>query len=369
MLRDGRTLYLVGDGDPSLQVEDVAGLAAATAAEAGPDTFDRIVIDDSFFSEQRFGPGYDEDGPGFSYEAPSGALSLQFNTVEIRVAPGAPEEPTHVTVSPECDHVRIVNEATTGRGDDLDITTWADGDQTVVHVRGRMRAHATPLQIRRRITDPGMYLGTTFANRFATMTDSEPLAVSRGQVPASAQPLVRHDSEPLTDVLRSALLYSNNFTTEQVLRTLGARRSGEPGDWDNGAAALRAFWTAIGLDADDLTLVNGSGYTRRGRVSPDALVRLLALTARPDSDAAAVVASLPAPGEHGTLRRRLGMARGRLRAKTGTMRGASALSGIISRHEHEAYGFSILVNGPISTDRSRRLQDRIVLALVGQLPG
>ncbi len=369
VLREGRTLYIVGDGDPSLQVEDVAGLAAAAAAEAGDDTFDRIVIDDSFFSARRFGPGYDPAGPGFSYEAPSGALSLQFNTVEIRVAPGAAEGPTHVSVSPECAHVRIVNEATTGRGGDLDISTWADGDQTVVHVRGRMRAGATPLEIRRRITDPGMYLGTTFAHRFATMTDAEPLPVSRGEVPTSARVLVRHDSEPLTDVLRSALLYSNNFTTEQVLRTLGARRSGAPGDWDNGAAALRAFWIAIGLDPSDLTLVNGSGYSHRGRVSPDALVRLLALTARPGSDAAAVVASLPAPGEHGTLRRRLGMARGRLRAKTGTMRGASALSGIISRHEREAYGFSILVNGPISTDRSRRLQDRIVVALVGELPG
>jgi len=40
-----------------------------------------IVIDDGMFSADRVGPGYDDpEGPGYSYLAPSGALSVQWNT-------------------------------------------------------------------------------------------------------------------------------------------------------------------------------------------------------------------------------------------------------------------------------------------------
>jgi D-alanyl-D-alanine carboxypeptidase/D-alanyl-D-alanine-endopeptidase (penicillin-binding protein 4) len=368
VLREGDTLYVVGEGDPSLQLEDLAGLVARAAADDDAGSVRHIVVDDSFFTARRFGPGYDTDGPGFSYEAPSGALSLQFNTVEIQVGPDAPDQPANVSVTPTCGHLRVVNEATTGRGDDLDIETHAEDGMTVVHVRGRIRSHARPVRIRRRITDPGLFFASTFADRYAAMTHAEPLDVARGVAPSDARVVARHDSAPLTEVLQSALLYSNNFTTEQVLRTLGARHGATAGDWANGRATLLAFWRAVGLPADTLTFENGSGYSRRGRVSADALVRLLALTARPGSDAAALVEVLPAPGEHGTLRRRLGRARGRVRAKTGTLRGASALSGIVQGDDGHPYGFSILVNGPISGDRSRRLQDRLVLALVDHLP-
>ena len=39
-------------------------------------------------------------------------------------------------------------------------------------------------------------------------------------------------------MLASSLKYSNNFTSEQVLRTLGWRMSGEPGSWAHGCAAV-----------------------------------------------------------------------------------------------------------------------------------
>ena len=72
---------------------------------------------------------------------------------------------------------------------------------------------------------------------------------------------------------------------------------------------------------------------------------------------------LPTPGGEGTLRGRLHRARGMVRAKTGTMREASALSGIVQTDAGKSYGFSILVNGRVSTTVSRRIQDRIVTAL------
>jgi serine-type D-Ala-D-Ala carboxypeptidase/endopeptidase (penicillin-binding protein 4) len=368
VLASGDTLFIVGDGDPSLQLEDVAGLAARTAAALeGRVAIRKIVVDDGFFSERRRAPGYDDGGPGYSYLAPSGALSLQWNTVEIAVRPGRPGEPPQVTTSPDCPHLRIDNRATTGRGGRLSIATSDGGDATVVTVTGRVGARARTVRIRRRVTDPALYLGETFADRFAAHSDVPRPAVERGRAPDGALQVADHHSAPLPEVLTSALAYSNNFTTEQVLRTLGARASGEPGDWVNGRAVIERFWTTIGREADELVFVNASGYgtgVRASRISADAIVALLSLTAREHAPSAALLPALPTPGGDGTLRGRLGRARGHVRAKTGTLSGASALSGIVQTQAGHRYGFSILLNGRLSTVASRRIQDRIVTALV-----
>jgi D-alanyl-D-alanine carboxypeptidase/D-alanyl-D-alanine-endopeptidase (penicillin-binding protein 4) len=244
------------------------------------------------------------------------------------------------------------------------VRTRLEGEHTVVEVSGRIARRARAVRVRRRVGDPGRFFATTLADRFARLTGTEPIAVTRGAAPSDAMVVARHASAPLPEVLHSALSYSNNFTIEQVLRTLGARASGRPGDGANGRAAVERFFAAIGRDPTELVFVNASGYSRRGRVSADALVHLLRVSAGPDAPSSALVPSLPAPGERGTLRHRLPRARGRVRAKTGTLRGANALSGIVRARDGHRYGFSILVNGTVSSARAHRIQDRIVMALL-----
>jgi serine-type D-Ala-D-Ala carboxypeptidase/endopeptidase (penicillin-binding protein 4) len=360
------TLVLVGEGDPSLQLDDLHTLAAEVAAVVDRSAIRRIVVDDSAFSERRFGPGYDDDGPGHSYMAPSGALSLQFNTVEIDIRATSSGRPVAVAVTPACDHLDVHATARTARGGSLRVKTTAEGAHTRVDVGGRLAPGAAAVRVRRRVTDPARFTGTAFASALAeAWGTAEPLPVERGLAPAAAQLVATHRSAPLTDVLSSALKFSNNFTTEQVLRTLGWRMSGEPGDWNNGARALEHFWAALGQDPGDLAFENASGLSRIGRVTTRALVDLLSMTVDADRDAALLWSSMPVAGREGTLRKRLTTTHGRVRAKTGTLRGASALSGVIAdRKGAPRLGFSILLNGRIDARSSRRIQDRMVLALL-----
>ena len=61
---------------------------------------------------------------------------------------------------------------------------------------------------------------------------------------------------------------------------------------------------------------------------------------------------------------RAGPARGRVRAKTGTTRASSALSGYVGTR----YVFAVLQNGsPINWTKARRAQDRFAQALAGAL--
>ena len=190
----------------------------------------------------------------------------------------------------------------------------------------------------------------------------------RGQAPATATVVALHESAPLAEVLGSSLKFSNNFTSEQVLRTLGWRLSGEPGSWAHGRAAVLAAWTALGQDPADLEFENGAGLSRSGRVSPRALVGLLARTRQEGTAAAALMPTMASAGGEGTLRRRLTASDGRVRGKTGTISGVSALSGVAASADGQsALGFSVLINGEGAANRHRRLQDRVVLTLLGHL--
>jgi D-alanyl-D-alanine carboxypeptidase/D-alanyl-D-alanine-endopeptidase (penicillin-binding protein 4) len=296
--------------------------------------------------------------------APSGALSVQFNTLEIVVRPGASGQPPRVEVDPPCAHVIVDNRAVTGRGRPLSVRTLARGEHTVVELTGSLAPSRRSIRMRRRITDPSRFAGTTLAALLA-QPGEHPLDVQLGVRPTNVRTLLVHRSAPLPEVLGSALEYSNNFTTEQVVRTLGHRMSGAPGDWHNGSEALRRFWTAAGLPADAIAFENASGLSREGRVTPHALVGLLRVATR---SAEAMIDAMAVAGREGTLRGRLRHTHGRVRAKSGTLRGVSGLSGVITSRDGEPQlGFSILMGGRASAHRARRIQDRFVRTLVAHL--
>ena len=180
-------------------------------------------------------------------------------------------------------------------------------------------------------------------------------------MPVGLPPLHVHRSAPLHEVLTSALKWSNNFSIEQVLRTLGRLSSGQPGDWTNGGEVLRRFWNALGEDPQAIAFENAAGLSASGRVTAAALTDLAALW----RDGHGVVGALPVAGIEGTLRGRLSKTNGRVRAKTGTLPGASALTGVVTDDAGAPrLAFAVIVNGSVSRARAQRLQDQVVYALV-----
>lgn len=366
VVRDGDAIVIVGDGDPSLQIQGLHELAARVVAAGAHVGARRVVVDASAFTPERWGPGFEEpprEGP--SYLAPSGALSLSFNTVEVTVSPQGHGRQVSVEVAPASAHVAVESRARVGRGRPLAVESTCAGEATTIAVRGALRRKAT---IRRRICEPGRFTGEAFAALLEELGGSR-LPVETGEASPAAREVAALRSPPLVEILASALKYSNNFTSEQVLRTLGRRMSGEPGSWENGRAALAAFWRAAGNDPAELVLENGSGLSVRGRVSPRGLVRVLALTRDEGSPAATLLPALATAGGEGTLRMRIPAGRGRVRGKTGTIGGVSALSGVVATPDgRRALGFSVLINDrrrPAA--HSRALQDRIVLSLLAHL--
>lgn len=344
---DGDTLYLIGEGDPSLMIDDLHALAEQTVLQAPLADVRRIIVDDTAFAAPRFGPGYDPEDAGAAYQAPVGALSLNFNTVEVLGG-------TTPTVYPPSTAVDVMHDpkarahAWSHEGED---------GHTVIEVGGLRRGH----KIRRRVSDPAMFTGGAFAHVLSELSEAEPLRVERGRAPATAEVVATHRSETLPSILEPALTYSNNFTSEQVLLTLAWRASNEPATFQEGQAVLERFVGALGVSSEQYDCVNGSGLSREGRASAHALTAVLTSSQRTDAPSSFIVSALAQPGRDGTLKQRLGWAGDKVRAKTGTMNRVSSLSGIL-RTRSGPRVFSILVNG-VPAERARELQDTLVLAI------
>lgn len=416
VLRVGADLYLVGGGDPTIDGDALRELAAQVAERVTVNELERIVIDDTAFTERQFGPGYSTGGDGVSYMAPSGALSANFNTVEITVYPASGTKTPLVRLEPDSTHAYVVNRSRYSSSASLAVSTsaiaWPEPgprhhDFTRVEIEGGLPQGSRGYRFRRRVADPGMFTGGAFARALADVSHSEALPVREGRAPVVEEldeldvlelldsqddggglPRSVHRSEgpdvelvalrrspPLSEIVAGLLAYSNNFIAEQLLRTLGWKTTGQPGGWDNGGAVLRGYWEAVGNAPEELRFENGSGLSRVGRVSAAGLVEVLASSYRTHEGRPALFEALPVAGSKGTLGGRLLRSGQRVRAKTGTLDGVSGLTGVITAESGEPQvAFSILINaredwegtGLVAPLR-REVEDAIVMAVLRRI--
>ena len=129
---------------------------------------------------------------------------------------------------------------------------------------------------------------------------------------------------------------------------------------------MSAWLTSIGIKNEEWRSEDGSGLSRNDEVSPRAMTRLLSTMAA-SKNGAAWLSLLPVGGEDGTLARRLCCVSDakQVRAKTGTLTRAIALSGYADSRTRGRLAFSILVNNFSAPQAEVRAWiDRIALTLI-----
>lgn len=133
-----------------------------------------------------------------------------------------------------------------------------------------------------------------------------------------------------------------------------------------GFATVQATMARLGVDPYGFRQVDGSGLSRYNMAQPATFVAILrAMQAAAGGDI--FYESLPVAGWSGTLRNRFQntSAQGRVRAKTGTLRGVRALSGYLDHPDYGTVIFSILVNQPNQSGTTMLgAIDQVVLTLL-----
>ena len=161
-----RALHVKGKGDPTLVTERLWAVAGELA-HLGLRRLGDVVVDESFFDGERVGPGFDQESGDRSYLAPTGAASLNWNTVAVYVAPGAGRgQKGRVELEPHSAFFELVNRTKTvgpkGRRHVTVESSLVNGKQRIV-VSGPIPARSRVQAVWRKIDDPARYLGHTLA--------------------------------------------------------------------------------------------------------------------------------------------------------------------------------------------------------------
>lgn len=189
-------------------------------------------------------------------------------------------------------------------------------------------------------------------------------AVGGGSAPVGAVQVGVVQGAPMLDVVGYMLTYSENTIAEDLARVV-ALNAGLPGTTAEATKAVLAADSAFGLDTAGIVMADGSGLDRNSRISAKEFTDLLVLLAA-DPVAGDVLRDLPVANLSGTLASRFGGTEGAgtVRAKTGTLNGASALSGTVVTDDGSWLGFSIILNGiPINATPALGAMDQFVASL------
>jgi D-alanyl-D-alanine carboxypeptidase/D-alanyl-D-alanine-endopeptidase (penicillin-binding protein 4) len=358
-------LYIHGTGDPSLTRHEMDYIARSLYESGLREVRGDIVLDDSFFDDQLRGPAsYDNIlKKGLPIQS---ALSYNFNLVELRARPSAPgsQAELHDEGYGYFDVLNRVTTATRGR-------PWLRVSklrQDRVLVSGRVIQGDEEEHVGTFVApDPTAYFASAFLGKVRERGILAPGQVVKGRVEGrELETLYVHRSARLVEVLSALGKFSNNFSAEQMLKTLGAHRFGPPGSFVSGARAVSEYLVGLGFAREDFRIEDGSGLSYENYLSSEILVRVLEDLYRAPELRTDFVCSLAVAGVDGTLRGRFLNEEhlGRIMAKTGSLAGVSSLSGFAFSRSRGPLVFSVLTNGIGRQFRADFVEDEIARVLL-----
>lgn len=133
-----------------------------------------------------------------------------------------------------------------------------------------------------------------------------------------------HVSPPIDEIMRSCMMRSDNLFAECFLRTYGKLKGGD-GSTSAGAAAAMASWSSRNLPMEGINIVDGSGLSRKNRLTVNFMGELLSKMSKD----ATYASFFPLAGQEGTMRKFLAGTEldSYIAMKTGSMTGILCYAG------------------------------------------
>lgn len=288
-------LKIKGYGDPLLISEVVSDISRMLASrlDSGK-VLNNLVLDNSYFDQSLTIPGITSSSQ--PYDAPNGALCVNFNTVifkhtENGFVSAEPQTPLLPLALKKIKSSRMEEGRIVLSHEDHEITMYAGSlfqyflEQNGIKFHGRMNIG--------RVNKGRDRLIMCYASRY-----------------------------PLKQIISKMLEFSNNFTTNQLFITAGIKASDPPGTLNKGIAAALKYAVEV-LNLEGMILFEGSGISRKNRVSAAHMIKIL--------DRFAPYHSLMRREENEFY-------------KTGTLNGINSRAGYIRDRNGQFYRYAVILN-------------------------
>lgn len=363
-------VYIKGSGDPWFRSEDLWDLVRQLNDLGVREITGNLVLDNSYFEPGTADPADFDNHPERVYNALPQALLLDNRATRVLITPpdrtdgGAVVRawPPNPNIQVQND-LKLVKGACSGRNNQPNIVVQGSDTKTPsIDVNGTFSAQCTPDQfyfVAGNANDAFYY---AFKHLLAQQGGKIDGLWRDGVTPSSAVFLAQHNSENLTQYLYLQNKWSNNLMARQIFLTIGAEIKGPPGTPLKAKAAIDRWLKQIGMNWQGFDIENGSGLSRKARISPRQMGELLRY-AWDSPIMPELMASLPIAGVDGTMRKRLRgePARGMIHLKTGTLRDVRAGAGYMITESGRRYVVVIMQNEPnVQNGGGSRVQDALL---------
>ncbi len=338
-------LVLVGGGDPTLDTNALADLAAGMKRAGLREVRGRFVVYDGALPYAR---SIDETQPDhLGYSPAVSGIALNFNRVHFQWTRGAKGYAVAMDARSDRYRPEVAMARMRVAKRRVPVYTYRDrdgiDDWTVASMAlGKGGSRWLPVR------KPALYAGDVFR----TLARAHGIVLRApevtGNLPAGRE-LARQESVPLRQILQGMLKYSNNLTAEMVGMSASAAGGTPPASLKASAEAM-SDWAAQALGMGQTRLVDHSGLGDASRMTPDDLVTAL-LQVRRQGILKPLLKPFPMRDARGKVDKAHPI---KVDAKTGTLNFVSGLGGFLTAPDGTELAFAIF-----TADLKRRARSKV----------
>ncbi len=329
-------LYLKGSGDPSLSVSSLDNIVKQLKQKGIKNVTGNFFYDESLFPSREV---IDESmSPEAGYNTGLSALTLNNNhvySVQLKDREGrvsgydfVPSTPLNRAITYSGPYSYPLVRYSTYSGKEI----WSFPERKIIP-----RQHLP-------VKNPALFTALTFKKickiHGITIPDPKP-----GKAPSGRKEIALSESRSISSIVKDILHNSNNTSAELLARiSIITDKDEYNGSLEPVENYYRKNFKQIDWSA--FSMVNGSGLTPAGRVTPEQTAALLIYADKNKLHGREIDYYLPMSGLEGTLTSRLDSPETAMRvfAKTGTIFYASALSGLFYSQSGKKFIFSIFIS-------------------------
>ncbi|MFS0560379.1 D-alanyl-D-alanine carboxypeptidase/D-alanyl-D-alanine-endopeptidase [Terribacillus sp. 179-K 1B1 HS] len=368
-------LYLIGKGDPSLTIKDIAQLAKQLNELGIVKINGDIIADDTYFDQERYSEDTTWRDESAYYGAAISALTVapdtdhDTGTVKVVVDAASSSGKPNVSIIPATDYVTIHNNAVISQDGEAELEVIRMHGNNDIVISGTI-APGEKEQEWVAVWEPTDYVLHLFRENLEAAGIQLDGSSKTAKAPEKTKELLRKESAPLKELLLPFMKLSNNGHAEMYVKHMGSKE--KAGNWEDGIEQIKRYLNGL-LPTEQMVIRDGSGLSHVNGITAGQLTALL-INVQNEPWFQAFEHSLPVGGVTermvgGTLRNRFVGTElaGKVKAKTGTLTGVSSLSGYMETKSGERIVFSILLNGLLDEEEGPQIEDELLKIVYEEL--
>lgn len=350
-------LYFKLSGDPLLSSKNLDKMVKT--ARDKKITPKNVYVDDSSFDKVEWGEGWQWDDALNPLMPKFSVYNLNKNLLKIDALPTTNGMPATVSIKPNYP-ITYMNYATTN----LTQTSWLKAEKNpeianTINILGNVSKAAT---IYIPLNNPKLNFMLRLADIFKASKIEYFGKFTNAKLPKTNIYLVDEVQHGILPMLGLIIKNSDNLVAESLFKAAGAEWAEAQGSFENSKKMLDAYFEKLGIDAQDIRIVDGSGVSKNNLMTADFMANFLVYLSEQDGFEN-IEMLLPTPSE-GTLKNRMLYFKDNLRAKTGTLADTSAIAGYITSKRGKTYAFDIMINdAKTSSADKKNIEEQILRSL------